>query len=79
VIMVSPPVGFMDFGAPRPDPRVRLVLVGDFDDFAKVDAVRDYTAGWNPGAQFTVVPGADHFYAAHCIRIRTVLGTFLDD
>lgn len=77
ITMVSPPVGFLDFGIPRPDERIGLVIVGDHDDFALVDTVRKYAASWNSDAQCTVIPGANHFYSAHSADIRTVLGTYL--
>jgi hypothetical protein len=62
MVMVSPPVAFIDFGPPAPIPRLNLIVTGDRDDIAPARMIAALKASWNPAAAFEVIPGADHFY-----------------
>jgi len=64
MVMVSPPVAFIDFGPPAPNPRLHLIVTGDRDDMAPARMISSFKAQWNPAAAFEVIPGADHFYTA---------------
>lgn len=73
MIMVSPPVNFLDFGDVGPIPCLDLVVVGDDDDFAAADRVQRMTAAWNPDARCTVIPDTDHFYSGAIRELDEVL------
>jgi uncharacterized protein len=62
MVMVSPPLAFMDFGPPAPILNLGLIVTGDLDEIAPPAMIDRYRARWNPRAAFEVIPGADHFY-----------------
>jgi hypothetical protein len=78
LIMVSPPVGFIDFSFLRSCDRLRLIVAGDADDIGPPAAVRKMLPGWNPGARFEVVQGADHFYSGKTRELGRIIREFLD-
>jgi hypothetical protein len=73
VVMVSPPVDFMDFSFLGLDARIGLVVTGERDEIAGADRVKKLVPRWNPKAAFRVIPGADHFYHGHTRALRSVL------
>jgi uncharacterized protein len=73
MLMVSPPVAFIDFGPPAPIPNLHLIVTGERDEIAPsamIDRVRPH---WNPAAAFKVVPGADHFYSGYLKILEDVI------
>lgn len=79
VVMVAPPVDFMDFSFMREDPRVRLVVTGERDDIAGAAQVRRLAPLWNPKVSLHIIPGADHFYWNQLRALRSILDGFLAD
>lgn len=73
MVMVSPPVNFLDFADVGPIPCLRLVIGGDDDEFGDVARVRMMMAGWNPGARYEVIPDTDHFYSGALRDLEAVL------
>lgn len=63
MVMVSPPVNFIDFAGVGHIPCLGLVIIGDDDEFGSASRVRQMAALWNPGARFVVIPDTDHFYS----------------
>jgi alpha/beta superfamily hydrolase len=78
VIMVSPPVNFMDFSSLDFSPKIRLVITGSEDDIAPPLMIKDMLPVWNPEAILTVVQGADHFYWGNTSEIKEIIQDFLD-
>jgi alpha/beta superfamily hydrolase len=73
MVMVSPPVAFIDFGPPTAIPNLRLIVTGSRDEIAPpamIDRVRVY---WSSTADFQVIPGADHFYAGALTTLKAVI------
>jgi alpha/beta superfamily hydrolase len=62
MVMVSPPVAFIDFGPPAAIERLSLIVTGSRDEIAPPAMIAGYRSAWNPTAAFEVIPGADHFY-----------------
>jgi uncharacterized protein len=62
MIMVSPPVAFIDFADVGHLPALSLVVTGSEDDLAPPDLIRQMAPSWNSKADFQVIEGADHFY-----------------
>jgi alpha/beta superfamily hydrolase len=62
MIMVSPPVGFMDFKSVEKMKPLKLVIAGNRDDIAPAKEIEKMISTWNPNARFEVIDGADHFY-----------------
>ncbi len=65
MIMVSPPVAFMDFSDISDLPCLKLVVTGDQDEIAPAEQVKHLLPEWHPKAVFEVVTGADHFYIGY--------------
>jgi alpha/beta superfamily hydrolase len=77
MVMVSPPVAFIDFGPPAPLPRLHLIVTGDRDDIAPARTISTFRAQWNPMAAFEVIPGADHFYTRSLETLENTLADHL--
>lgn len=73
MVMVSPPVGFMDFSTIGPMDCLKFVVTGSRDDIAPADAVEKMRSVWNPNARFEVIDGADHFYGGYLNQLESVL------
>lgn len=76
-IMVSPPVGLVDFDALALNHKVRLVITGSLDDIAPVKVIEDKMPSWNPEAALKIIEGADHFYQGKVNDIETIIKEFL--
>lgn len=72
-IMVSPPVAFLEFPHFIQSPTIKLVVVGDRDEIAPVDHIRELIAPWYSAPQVLVIEGADHFYSGRLDKLRSVL------
>ncbi len=73
MVMISPPVAFIDFWGIGSLPCLKLVVAGDRDLFAPVDRGRESIRSLNAAARFEVIEGADHFYGQHASRLESVL------
>jgi alpha/beta superfamily hydrolase len=60
VIMVSPPIDFLDFDFSGLKEKVGLVICGDRDQFCPIDRLKKITE--EIGCRLEIVNGADHFY-----------------
>ncbi|MGB5420998.1 MAG: alpha/beta hydrolase [Desulfobacterales bacterium] len=74
LIMVSPPVGFIDFASIGRLPGLRLVVTGSRDEIAPPDVIRQMLPTWNPSAHFDIIDGSDHFYSRHTRQLEDILG-----
>ena len=79
MVMVSPPVAFIDFGSVSNLSRLKLIITGTRDDIAPVEMINQAYPGWNAAAQFEVINGADHFYAGYLDKLEAVLTAYLED
>jgi len=77
MIMVSPPVAFIDFKSISDLSRLKLIITGSRDDIAPADMVEKLYPTWNPTAKFEVISGADHFYGGYTNQLEAVLTHFL--
>lgn len=77
MIMVSPPVNFMDFSFLKYTPKIQLVITGSRDDIAPPDMIRKMLPGWNTDLNFHVIQGADHFYWGKTVEMEAVVRDFL--
>jgi alpha/beta superfamily hydrolase len=74
LVMVSPPVGFIDFASIGRLPGLRLVVTGSRDEIAPPEAIRQMLPTWNPSAHFDIIDGSDHFYSSHTRQLEDILG-----
>jgi len=77
MIMVSPPVAFIDFKSISNLNGLKLIVTGSRDDIAPADRVEKIYPTWSPTAKFEVISGADHFYGGHQDKLEAVLEDFL--
>ena len=73
MLMVSPPVGFIEFENISTLSCLKLVVTGSRDDIAPVGQIRDLLPVWNPNAQFEIIDGCDHFYAGYIAELQSIL------
>ena len=77
MVMVSPPVNFMDFSSFKQCPRLRLVIGGSNDNIAPPGMIDQMLPAWNPEASFKVIKGADHFYWGKTHEIEAMINGFI--
>jgi len=77
MIMVSPPVAFLDFSFLSSDQRIKAVVAGGRDDIAPADRITPLMATWNPSALLEVIDGADHFYSGKMEILESVLSRLI--
>ncbi len=78
MIMVSPPVNFIDFSFFEYNPKIRLIIAGSGDDLGPPEMIRKMLPEWNPDASLEVIQGADHFYWGKSEEIEEIVRNFLD-
>jgi uncharacterized protein len=77
LIMVSPPVNFIDFSFLKYNPKIQLVIVGSGDEIAGAKVVEQMLQKWNPEASFRKIVGADHFYWGQEGELNSIMTEFL--
>jgi len=73
MVMVSPPVAFIDFGPVGALDCLKLIITGSRDDIAPAEMIRRSYRKWNSEAQFEVIDGADHFYGGYEDQLEEIL------
>jgi hypothetical protein len=73
MVMISPPVAFIDFDSVSNIDCLKLVITGSRDDIAPAEMIRQSYHAWNAEAHFEVIDGADHFYGGYEDRLEEIL------
>ena len=66
MVMVSPPIAFIEFADVDSIDCLELVITGSHDDIAPMGPVQNALSGWNPQARLEIIKGADHFSRLGC-------------
>ena len=77
IVMISPPVAFLDFSFLSLNPKIHLVVAGGRDDIAPADKITNVINTWNPKAHLEVIEGADHFFTGKIRSLKSVLSRFI--
>lgn len=77
MVMVSPPVGLIEFKNVNALSCLDLIVTGSRDEIAPVDQIRDLLPIWNADAQFDIIDGCDHFYIGCLEKLQSILTLFL--
>ena len=77
MIMVSPPVAFIDFSSITHLRPLKLIITGSRDDIAPAGLVEEAYPKWNPAARFEVIEGADHFYGGYEDKLQAIIAANL--
>ncbi len=78
IIMVSPPVNFIDFSFLGYDAKIQLVIAGSEDDIAPPGMIKGMLKDWNPEVHFSIIQGADHFYGGKTDELKKIIRNFID-
>jgi alpha/beta superfamily hydrolase len=78
LVMVSPPVAFIDFSFLEYNSKIKLVISGSNDDIAPPSIIEGLIPTWNPEAEFRVIDGTDHFYSAGTTEVEEIIKDFLN-
>jgi uncharacterized protein len=70
IVMIAPPVAFVDFNPVAPIPGLRHVITGSLDDLAPPDRIQSALPRWQPEAKLSVIQGADHSFWGHFQDLR---------
>jgi alpha/beta superfamily hydrolase len=79
MVMISPPVAFMDFSTVGLIPQIQLVVAGSRDYIAPPGLIKNMLLTWNPRAHLEVIDGADHFYLGYTGKLESALAAYLQD
>ncbi|MEJ2364173.1 MAG: alpha/beta hydrolase [Deltaproteobacteria bacterium] len=79
MVMISPPVAFMDFNSLELTPQIQVVVAGNQDQIAPPELIKNLLPTWNPGAHLEVIDGADHFYMGYTGKLESLLTAYLKD
>ena len=77
LIMVSPPVAFVDFGPVKHLKHLKLIITGSRDDIAPVHMIQEHLPTWNPAAALEIIPGADHFFSGYAQMLASTLTAYI--
>lgn len=73
MVLVSPPVAFMDFEGVSALPALDTVITGSDDEFAPPEFIEKMMPAWNPRARFHIIDGADHFYFGYDRKLEKAI------
>ncbi|MCP4693327.1 MAG: alpha/beta fold hydrolase [Desulfobacterales bacterium] len=73
MVMISPPVAFIDFRGIAELPMLELVITGSEDEIAPPAEVEKMKPVWRPDATLEIIPGADHFYSGRARALEDLL------
>ncbi|GAB6095466.1 Dot/Icm type IV secretion system effector CoxH3 [Desulfatiferula olefinivorans] len=73
LVLISPPVDFIEFADLSGIEALSLVISGEHDDYASPAHIKKLLKNWNKHAIFIEIPGADHFYSGHLGRVGETL------
>jgi alpha/beta superfamily hydrolase len=79
MVMISPPVAFMDFKSVGLTPQIQLVVAGSRDQIAPPKLIGNMLPTWNPRAHFEIIDGADHCYLGYTGKLESLLTAYLKD
>ncbi len=73
LILISPPVDFIEFEPVNNVSSLRLVVAGDRDEYASFDHIQTLVPEWNSKAAVKKIAGCDHFYSGHLDTLKKIL------
>ena len=73
MLMISPPVAFVDFSAISEISCLKLIVTGSRDDIAPADMIKKSLPKWNRAARLEIINDADHFYGDFLPELEAIL------
>ncbi len=56
-----------------------LIVQGDEDELVEIDETTEWVDSLDPGPEFLVVPGAEHFFHGRLVELREAIMSFISD
>lgn len=78
IILVAPPVAFLDFSDIRSISGLHAVIVAQSDEYAPVDRVKTQLTHWSETAALSVISSADHFFNSGVSDLQQTILEHLD-
>lgn len=78
IMLVAPPVAFLDFSNIRSISGLHAVIVGKFDEFAPVDRVQTQLIHWSDTVELSVISTGDHFFESGISDLEQTILEYLD-
>lgn len=78
IMLVAPPVAFLDFSDIRSISGLHAVIVGELDEFAPIDHVQSQLAHWCDTVGLSVLSTADHFFGVGISDLEQAILKHLD-
>lgn len=79
IVLVAPPVAFLDFSDIRAISGLHAVIIGKWDEFAPVDRVESQLAHWCDTVALSVLSTADHFFNSGIDELEQAILEHLDN
>lgn len=76
-IMISPPVGFLDYTGIKKISCSGLAVTGINDDIAPPELVKETINNLNPGIKLKTIKGCDHLYSGYTKELRKIISDYL--
>jgi len=76
VLLIAPPIAFMDLAFLPQVPRLQLIVAGDRDELCPLAALRALLARSQAPVALAVIAGADHFFGGREEELFRVLRDF---
>ncbi len=77
LVLISPPVAFMEYRDSPAQPLLQLVLAGSDDEIAPPALIKRYLPSWNPTARLVIIEAADHFFSGRLGQLEEELASHL--
>jgi len=73
LLLVAPPVAFVDFDLEKAIPGLKHVFTGQLDDIAPPGPIESAMPRWGADAKFSMIEGADHFYQGYLDTLQLAI------
>ncbi len=73
LVLVSPPIDFIDFQNVKKLTQLKYVIAGSNDNFADAGKLKKTVNGWNSDCKFELINGSDHFFSGHLDNLKNTL------
>ena len=79
IILVAPPVAFLDFSDIRSISGLHAVIVGQSDEYGPVDRIQTQLPHWSETAALSIISSADHFFNSGVNDLQQSISDHLEE
>jgi len=77
LVLISPPIDFIDFKQVKKLDQLKLVVVGSNDNFAEMGNLKRAVNDWNSNSRFEIIDGTDHFFSGYLDDLKNIIASVL--